>query len=230
MSIFRETVNNYGLTPLTGSKFKVAFLDASSGMVAYRGDMQSFTFSIRNSTESYLSLGEQWPEYLSGENQGAWVAEQGMVDVSIVARVFGHAEGGRQAQLTNMPRLGIIVDANYTEAYKDFDNRSNNLAPEEALLRGKRTDLFPEESIALSNMNPARGTYFFQGAKVDSVSVGIMPGRRTAAVRLEGVFSGYKFISGQSFQEYRDILNFEGDTQGTGPSNSSIITPFLNNA
>ncbi len=213
--LYSSAVNNTGLDPLQGFDFNVYVQDTSSGKIAWFGLFQSLTLSIRNATETYLELGQRNPIYLDGEIQIAWVLEQGLIDMAFVQRTFGVSNINRDQTLSRGPRFQITFDANAAELVADGNlSRTTNQA---SRLGSKAyslltDDLYPTGS---STGRAAVGRYEINRCKVDSVSLGIMPGRRVAAIRWEGVAEGIKYIPGATIQTFKTARTAAG-TAGSG--------------
>lgn len=188
-------VNNCGFDPLSGFDFEVFVQDTFSGQRSFFGKFQSLTLSVRNATETYLELGQRIPKYLDGEIQIAWVLEQGLVDMQFISRTFGAKEITRCQFLTRGPRFHITFDANAAELTGAAEDIRYN--SERNFSSGIGT------SNEISGSRKERGRYEIQRCKVDSVSLGIMPGRRVAAVRWEGVAEGIKYFD-VSLQEFKN--------------------------
>lgn len=176
---YSNPVNNCGFDPLSGFNFDVFVTNNSGGRVFF-GKFQSLTLSIRNATETYLELGQRIPKYLDGEIQIAWVLEQGLIDMSFIKRTFGVEEISRCQYIGAGPRFHITFDANAADYGLNSD-----------IIRGR--DFTTRTSNDPAGTPSDKGRYEIIRCKVDSVSLGIMPGRRVAAVRWEGVAEGIKF-------------------------------------
>jgi hypothetical protein len=202
------------------------------------------TVSIRDATETYLELGQRIPIYLNGEIQIAWVLEQGLVDMAFIVKTFGIENIRRDQVIARGPRFHIGFDAN---AADKVSTTAQNISPSKASLqtsggsavRALGADstvngLFSDGLYANKNgptsqkYNTAHnaGRYEMMRCKVDSVSLGVMPGRRVAAVRWEGVSEGitYHLESIQTFKN--QTVGEQGEALGTGyrvTSNSESI-------
>lgn len=194
-----------------------------SGGVAFFGRFQSLTVSVRDATETYLELGARIPIYLNGEIQIAWVLEQGLVDMSFIVKTFGVKHIRRDQVLTRGPRFQIAFDANAAELV-NWSNANQGQQKGESgnWLRGQRQQSnFVNSTTAVENASSldasqpqAAGRYEMQRCKVDSVSLGIMPGRRVAAVRWEGVSEGISYLQ-DTVQTFKDRL-----LQASNPTNN----------
>ena len=195
---YSAPVNNCGFDPLSGFDFEVFVQDTFSGQRTFFGKFQSLTLSVRNATETYLELGQRIPKYLDGEIQIAWVLEQGLIDMQFISRTFGAREISRCQTLTRGPRFHITFDANAAELsgvpedVRYISERGFNAS------RATTSNDFPQ----VPGSPKEKGRYEIQRCKVDSVSLGIMPGRRVAAVRWEGVAEGIKYFD-NSFQQFK---------------------------
>lgn len=215
-------VNNSGIDPIQGFDFECWAQDTHTGSIAFFGRFQSLTLSVRDATETYLELGQRIPIYLNGEIQIAWVLEQGLVDMAFVARTFGVSKIRRDQLVGRGPRFHIAFDANAAGRVNQTADSIDNLS---------RTRLGDGNSRANFDTETAGFESFFEGAqtggevksdkptgsgryelmrcKVDSVSLGIMPGRRVAAVRWEGVSEGITFYS-ESVQTFKSNVGIGG--------------------
>jgi hypothetical protein len=228
-SLYCSPVNNTGLDPLQGFDFFVWVQDVCTGKVAWFGLFQSLTLSIRDATETYLELGQRLPIHLNGEIQIAWVLEQGLVDMNFVERAFGTSCLRRDMYITRGPRFQISFDANAQELENfntgnvvgklDRGNTGGQGTGGTGLISRQGSDeyfSFPEAAYATRNGGPdagkkgptAVGRYDVLRCKLDSISIGIMPGRRVVAVRWEGVAEGICFVptSVQTFKTDRARL------------------------
>jgi hypothetical protein len=222
--LYCSPVNNTGIDPLQGFDFEVWSQDVCTGKIAWFGKFQSLTLSVRDATETYLELGQRVPTYLNGEIQVAWVLEQGLVDMAFIYRTFGVKAIRRDQFITRGPRFQISFDANAYEI--DADAVANapfgslNRSSQDAYLRGSEEySIFSPESYYGSQVPTAKGRYDLMRCKVDSVSLGIMPGRRVAAVRWEGVAEGITYVP-QTVQQFK---------QRKGPNGPAGYGNFLGN-
>lgn len=194
--------------------------DTHTGRVAFFGRFQSLTVSIRDATETYLELGQRIPIYLNGEIQIAWVLEQGLVDMAFIVKTFGIENIRRDQVIARGPRFHIGFDANAADKVSsDVQSKAPTRAELQATtgVRAFGADnrvnaLFNKSEYTLkdSKLSNAskydspqnQGRYEMMRCKVDSVSLGVMPGRRVAAVRWEGVSEGitYHLESIQTFK------------------------------
>lgn len=217
LDFFGANVNNVGLDPLQGYDFEVWTQDEATGGIAFFGAFQSLTLSVRNATETYLELGQRVPIYLDGEIQIAWVLEQGCVDMAFLTRTFGINAIERSKVVTRGPRFRISFDAKAAELVNTTGGEasqstrvinnifSNNVASSAPFSRQVGQVLQQGATFGTSNAPPAptaQGQYELYRCKVDSVSLGLMPGRRVAALRWEGVSEGISF-NDQSVQAFK---------------------------
>lgn len=211
-SLYCSPVNNTGLDPLQGFDFHVWVQDVCTGKVAWFGLFQSLTLSIRDATETYLELGQRIPIHLNGEIQVAWVLEQGLVDMQFIERTFGVSQLRRDMYITRGPRFQISFDA-YAGELESFHNlnQPGQIDRNEAVGYRQGADeylTFGPEAYAGNDRDQNRfrpmgkGRYDLIRCKVDSVSLGIMPGRRVAAVRWEGVAEGIAFVR-ETIQKFK---------------------------
>ncbi len=185
---------------------------------------------MRDATETYLELGQRIPIYLNGEIQIAWVLEQGLLDMAFVARTFGITEIRRDKLVKRGPRFHIAFDANafgrdnQTTSATSDTNRSDRLGRVNfrdsfvSSIPGNNASLFSglagTSNQVIGNVPASEGRYELMRCKVDSVSLGIMPGRRVAAVRWEGVCEGITFVK-DSIQDFQSQVSAIG---GGNPS------------
>lgn len=218
-SIYCSPVNNTGVDPLQGFDAEVWVLDVCTGKLAWFGKFQSVTFTIRNATETYLELGQRIPIYLDGEIQVAWVLEQGMVDINFIERTFGVPTLRRDAYITRGPRFQISFDVNSPElnyadqltgngkmdrsinqptaGYSQAGQIAKNVGQQSLYRYGSDEYFQPAIGVAGVPGNysaHAQGRIDLMRCKVDSVSMGAMPGRRVIALRWEGVSEGVTFV------------------------------------
>ncbi|MFM6400942.1 MAG: hypothetical protein ACKPFF_30070 [Planktothrix sp.] len=204
--LYCAPVNNTGLDPLQGFDFFVWVQDVCTGKLAWFGLFQSLTLSIRDATETYLELGQRFPIQLNGEINIAWVLEQGMVDMRFVERTFGVKQLRRDMYVTRGPRFQISFDANAAELEKEnlintFGtlNRQNgsSFGTDDLYRKGAEEYLQFEPSAYQQDglyKPKAQGRYDIHRCKVDNLSMGLMPGRRVAAIRWEGVAEGISWV------------------------------------
>lgn len=207
--LYCASVNNTGLDPLQGFDFFVWVQDVCTGKLAWFGLFQSLTLSIRDATETYLELGQRFPIQLNGEINIAWVLEQGMVDMRFVERTFGVKQLRRDMYVTRGPRFQISFDANAAELEQFYDvnsfgtlHRANTatFAADQLYRKGADEYLSFEASTYAggapdSPYRPkAQGRYDIHRCKVDNLSLGLMPGRKVAALRWEGVAEGISWV------------------------------------
>lgn len=212
--LYCAPVDNTGLDPMQGFDFFVWVADVCTGKLAWFGAFQSLTLSIRDATETYLELGQRIPIHLNGEIQIAWVLEQGLVDYQFIYRTFGVKTIRRDMYISRGPRFQISFDGNAYELEQQSGivangviNRDNSddFGTDNLYRWGSdeylhlSTDMYSSDS----NFRPIRsGRYDVLRCKVDSVSLGIMPGRRVAAVRWEGVAEGIAYIN-ETIQQFK---------------------------
>lgn len=165
------------------------------------------TLSIRDATETYLELGQRIPIYLNGEIQIAWVLEQGLLDMAFVVRTFGIADITRAKTVSRGPRFHISFDASAADRVVNESNNGGTFGQTLTGVDSNNTTRFANNTGDITNAaganqgskinlgNPRNsGRYELMRCKVDSVSLGIMPGRRVAAVRWEGVSEGITYV------------------------------------
>lgn len=231
LDIYQAPINNVGLDPMQGFDVAAWMQDAASGQIALFGDFQSITLTIRDSTETYLPLGTRFPVYLNGEVQIAFVIEQGMVDMNFLQRTFGVQNMSREQLVTRGPRFQLTWDVSAYELNKNYAGVANSGTSQAGKTPGNSNyDIYrlggtsfnqivggnnqSYVSNKLKGVNGsqasydkpvpvAQGRYELQRCKIDSLSVGIMPGRRVIAQRWEGVAEGIRFIP-ETLQNFRD--------------------------
>lgn len=229
-TLYCSPVNNAGIDPLQGFDFEVWVQDVCTGKIAWFGKFQSLTISIRDATETYLELGQRIPIHLNGEIQVAWVLEQGMVDMAFIYRTFGVKALRRDQFITRGPRFQISFDANAYEIENSVQNEDKTFGAVDrktdvAYRRGaEEYSLFDQQSYYQGQKATAKGRYDLMRCKVDSVSLGIMPGRRVAALRWEGVAEGITYVDKtiQAFKEKRGDTGY-GQFFGDGGNGSVDI-------
>lgn len=207
-NLFRAPVNNTGLDPLQGFDVQVWVTDVYSGKIMDIGSFQSCTLSIRNATETYLELGQRVPIYLDGEIQIAWVLERGKLATDFLFSWFGTNEISREMYMSRGPRFQISIDMNAAELNNPnpgdirVDSRwgsSNFFTPTD------NPNQFAFDSPIKRN---AKGRLELLRCKLDSMSEGIMPGRRVIANRWEGVAEGVRFVN-DTAQQFKTTRNRE---------------------
>jgi len=218
LDLYGAPVNNAGIDPMQGFDFECWAQDTFSGNVAFFGRFQSLTVSIRDATETYLELGQRIPIYLNGEIQIAWVLEQGLVDMKFVVRTFGIENIRRDQVVARGPRFHIAFDANAADKVSQTvdasltdlsqGNTGLNSFTNTTFRQGASNPLF---TTNLPQGGPTNeGRYEMMRCKVDSVSLGVMPGRRVAAVRWEGVAEGISYVA-QSVQQFKNSTANENE-------------------
>jgi hypothetical protein len=172
--------------PLSGYHFKVGVTN-TEGKAIWFGGFQSLTLSIRNATETYLTLGERLPMYLDGEIQIAWVLEKGLVDGNFLYNLFGTTDLSRCKCLPDTIRFIISFDT-------DCEGLNyENLSTANAFGQNDREQLGVTgvvDGVGIARNFQVNLLY----CKVDNLSIGLMPGRRVAAERWEGVAEGVRFV------------------------------------
>jgi hypothetical protein len=238
LDIYKAPVNNIGLDPIQGFDIAAWMQDSASGQIALFGDFQSITLTIRDSTETYLPLGTRFPVYLNGEIQIAFVIEQGLVDMNFMQRTFGVQNMVREQLVTRGPRFQLTFDANAYELAKNYIDIAGKNGASNGQINYRTGGTTFNQIVGGSNSNfaanklstgasigtqavtynqpvpLAQGRYELQRCKIDSLSVGIMPGRRVIAQRWEGVAEGIRFIP-ESLQDFRTQ---QGESGVVGPA------------
>ena len=240
LDIYKAPVNNVILDPIQGFDIAAWMQDTATGKIALFGDFQSITLTIRDSTETYLPLGTRFPVYLNGEVQIAFVVEQGLVDMNFMQRTFGVQNMTREQLVTRGPRFQLTFDANAYELADSYIGQTGKGPNANLTYRGgassfnqivggsntnfaKNALVGPENNkgntVSYNKALPlAQGRYELQRCKIDSLSVGIMPGRRVIAQRWEGVAEGIRFVP-ESLQDFR------GQIGGALPAQNSFNSP-----
>lgn len=214
-NLYSAAVNNFGIDPLQGFDVELWVQHQGSGQIAWFGKFQSITISLRNATETYLELGQRMPIYLDGEIQIAWVLEQGLVDMNFVQRTFGINEMTRDRVIGRGPRFQIAFDCNAEElAVASTDSYRE---PFQRTIGQMTSNLYPTTGITGTR---ARGRYELQRCKVDSVSMGAMPGRRVIALRWEGVAEGIRYVN-------TNISDPAGASPATVTRNRTTLSPIV---
>lgn len=133
--------------------------------------------------------------------------------MGFVVRTFGVNAIRRDQLITRGPRFQIAFDANAAE----LDKYSSAETEQQIFRMGyKQNSVFENmdtnkliENGGSRNISLDKpmyqGRYELQRCKVDSVSLGVMPGRRVAAVRWEGVAEGITFVP-KSLQQFKSNL------------------------
>jgi len=225
LDMYGAPVNNAGIDPLQGFDFECWAQDTHTGQVAFFGRFQSLTVSIRDATETYLELGQRIPIYLNGEIQIAWVLEQGLVDMAFIVKTFGIENIRRDQVIARGPRFHIGFDANASDK---VSTESQAVSPTKASLQSNNAlratgadsrvnslfnpNLYKGKNAAY-NEPQNHGRYEMMRCKVDSVSLGVMPGRRVAAVRWEGVSEGITYHL-DSIQTFKNNTNIDNSASG----------------
>lgn len=227
-NVFRAAVNNTGLDPLVGFDAEVWVTDVATGLIVSVGMFQSCTISIRNATETYLELGQRIPIYLDGEIQIAWVLEQGLVDMGFLERYFGVNTIARDQYITRGPRFTISVDMNaaaLTQAASTTTGSNATNTSSDSYFTGSRNYFAPGTSNQYAYSSPnnrlAYGRYEMQRCKLDSLSLGIMPGRRVIAQRWEGVSEGIRYVQ----NTVQGFKNTPGGIPSTTPAATNVFNP-----
>lgn len=221
---FRAVVNNVGPNPFQGFDVEVWATDLATGAVLDIGQFQSCTYTIRNATETYLTLGQRIPTYHDGEIQIAWVLERGKLNVDNIGIWLGTNDINRDRYLGRSPRFQITIDYNAPELQGAGIN-TNTYVVESGPVKPRAGIFDPSAQAKLGYLNAsgtstspsaplinAKGRIHLVRCKLDSKSEGIMPGRRIIADRLEGVSEGLFVDMNGSLQdtlkkEARNVAN-----------------------
>lgn len=195
---FRASVNNLGPSPMQGFDIEVWATDLATGQVLDIGQFQSCTYTVRNATETYLTLGQRIPTYHDGEIQIAWVLERGRLNADNLNAWMGTNDINRDRYLGRGPRFQLTIDFNAPEL------QGNGISPNTYVVESGPIATNPNNiynPAASNNKQFLGGDSNLPGAntngrlhlvrcKVDSMSTGIMPGKRIIADRWEGVAEG----------------------------------------
>jgi hypothetical protein len=231
---FGAVVNNTGLDPFQGFDVEVWATDLSTGRILDIGQFQSCTFTVRNATETYLPLGQRIPSYYDGEMQIAWVLERGKLNTDYLDAWFGTNDINKDRYLSRGPRFQITIDYNAVELQAGGVNTTTYVvnSSERKSSRGLFDPKTASNSSAQYLIDPnnvnARGRLNLVKCKVDSMSEGIMPGRRIIANRWEGVAEGIFYEQGsvqiqkEQFRSNRFNANSNSIIQNGVDANNSI--------
>ena len=202
---FRAVVNNTQLDPLAGFDVEVWCTDLATGQLLDVGQFQSCTFTVRDATETYLPLGQRIPTYHNGEVQIAWVLERGKLNVDNLTAWFGTNDLNRDKYLGRGPRFQITIDYNAIELQGSGINTTTYIADSNSL--PSRSFFKPNDSnnyLQDPTKTEAKGRIHLFRCKLDSMSEGIMPGRRIIANRWEGVAEGLVFVSNSAQETFKN--------------------------
>jgi hypothetical protein len=204
---FGAVVNNAGIDPMQGFDVEVWATDLATGQVLDIGQFQSCTFTIRNATETYLTLGQRIPTYYDGEIQIAWVLERGKLNVDNLSAWFGTNDLNRNVYIGRGPRFQITIDYNAVGLQGNGVSSATYVAESGPQPSGGYFDPvgagFRKGTPFLTptDQNRSKGRIHLVRCKLDSMSEGIMPGRRIIANRWEGVSEGYIIDLTGSYQD-----------------------------
>jgi len=180
--------------------------DNSTNENTWFGVFQSLTLYIKNPKEIHLDSVQTSSTTLSNKSRIEWVLETGMVYMGFVERSFGVSCIRKDIYPTKGPRFQISFDTAFTpdilisptlqEVNEDSliissnkKDRFNKLSFEEHFLSNSlESNLY--KHLDNNSRIKETGRYDLLNAKVDCLSLGLMPGRRVAAIRWEGVAEG----------------------------------------
>lgn len=220
---FRAVVNNATLDPLAGFDVEVWCTDLQTGQILDVGQFQSCTFTIRNATETYLPLGTRMPRYYDGEIQIAWVLERGKLSTNYLEAWFGTDDISADQYISRGPRFQITIDFNAVALADNADGTTY------VTKSGKNssTNFFQpgKDNNYLIQQRSAKGQLHLTRCKLDSMSTGIMPGRRIIADRWEGVAEGIWHQNTTSDQN-----KLQSRSEVVRGQNISNAAPSLSNA
>lgn len=223
---FGAVVNNATLDPLAGFDVEVWCTDLATGRILDVGQFQSCTYTIRNATETYLPLGTRSPRYYDGEIQIAWVLERGKLSTDYLEAWFGTSDISAERYLSRGPRFQITIDFNAVELLSNVNGNTyvvnSETKPSANFFKPPTNQgyLIPERS--------SKGQLHLTRCKLDSMSTGIMPGRRIIADRWEGVAEGI-WHQNESAQGTKDSLRnafLKGQSQTNSGLNVSLNNSF----
>lgn len=200
---FGAVVNNATLDPLAGFDVEVWCTDLATGRILDVGQFQSCTLTVRNATETYLPLGTRTPRYYDGEIQIAWVLERGKLSTDYLEAWFGTSDISADRYLSRGPRFQITIDFNAVALQSNNANENTYVINSETR---QSPDFFKpgNEQNFLIKERSAKGQLHLTRCKLDSMSTGIMPGRRIIADRWEGVAEGIWHQNDTSVQNKTD--------------------------
>lgn len=201
---FRAVVNNATLDPLAGYDVEVWCTDLNTGKILDVGQFQSCTLTVRNATETYLPLGTRMPRYYDGEIQIAWVLERGKLSTDYLDAWFGTSDISADQYLSRGPRFQITIDFNAVALANNVNGTTYVINSQQK----ESTNFFKsgDTSDFLIKERSAKGQLHLTRCKLDSMSTGIMPGRRIIADRWEGVAEGVWHQNDTSSQFKKDSL------------------------
>ena len=201
---FRAVVNNATLDPLAGYDVEVWCTDLNTGKILDVGQFQSCTLTVRNATETYLPLGTRMPRYYDGEIQIAWVLERGKLSTDYLDAWFGTSDISADQYLSRGPRFQITIDFNAVALANNVNGTTYVINSQQK----ESTNFFKsgDTSDFLIKERSAKGQLHLTRCKLDSMSTGIMPGRRIIADRWEGVAEGIWHQNDTSSQFKKDLL------------------------
>lgn len=213
---FRASVNNLGPSPLAGFDIEVWATDLATGAVLDIGQFQSCTYTVRNATETYLTLGQRIPTYHDGEIQIAWVLERGRLNADNLAIWMGTNDINRDRYLGRGPRFQLTIDFNAPELQGNGISANTYVVQSGPIVVNRDNIFNPAINTGRNflNSNGTEGDNSLPGAntngrlhlvrcKVDSMSTGIMPGRRIIADRWEGVAEGIFVDNNNSVAQFK---------------------------
>ena len=143
------------------------------------GQFNSFMWRIINQTEAYLAMGGRIPRMLDGEVLTVWSLDQGLIDLNIVARVFGPnfanaLVDGRQGVIPRQERVNLVAEAGTATSIHSktpFGEAGFNLG----------------DGTAASEPNL---TITLKFCRTDTLTFGVAPGRAVAANSIQGTAEG----------------------------------------
>lgn len=240
--LYQAPVNNAGFDPIQGFDVDCWVQDTASGQQAIFGKFRTITFSIQDTDEMYIEVGQRIPTYLNGQIQISWVLEQGMLDMDFLTRTFGIRQMAREQFIGRGPRFHISFDAYAPQVEHTLASSSdptaaasrtnaqdlarlggNNVRPYSINVGGTSNAL----TGGLDNRPRPYGRIELMRCKVNSISMGVEAGQRVAALRWVGVAEGYYVHSGtqaKSFQQESEDSRLGSATNRIGGGNVTFGT------
>lgn len=190
-----SSINSGRLQPLQGFDTFVYFQDQGTGNLIPFGEFTGFQYTIRNASEPYITLGSRTYNYLDGEYQIGWVAEQGKINLDAIPTIIGFDYVGPLVRIGRSPRFQIVVEYNA----KELQNASVQKLGTSAVATG----------VDVSSRT-ATGRYLFTQCKIDVITSGIMAGRSIIADRIEGLAEGWGIDKNNNLFNPPDSLTLAG--------------------
>ncbi len=223
---FGAVVNNATLDPLAGFDVEVWCTDLNTGRILDVGQFQSCTLTVRNATETYLPLGTRSPRYYDGEIQIAWVLERGKLSTDYLEAWFGTSDISAERYLSRGPRFQITIDFNAVELQGAINNTTYVVGSEQKSSPNFFKPANSKEGYLVERQS--KGQLHLTRCKLDSMSTGIMPGRRIIADRWEGVAEGiwHQNTSAQATKDALRTAVLKGQVANAGPALANGLADF----